>query len=56
MGGKEIVATPHLKEVQDISEHVRGYNDAEIKDLLASVFVEAEVSKNARDYIAVGKV
>lgn len=56
-GGYVIVATPHLKEIQEISEHVRGYNDAEIAELLASAFPgSSAVSKNTRDYIAVGKL
>jgi 2-polyprenyl-3-methyl-5-hydroxy-6-metoxy-1,4-benzoquinol methylase len=55
-GGRVIIATPSDPAVQDISEHVRGYTDQEIKDLMASVFENSEVSKNARDYVAVGKV
>jgi len=55
-GGQVIIATPSNPEVQDITEHVRGYNDQEIKDLMASVFESSEVQKNARDYVAVGKV
>lgn len=55
-GGQVIVATPANPEVQDIMEHVRGYNDQEIAKLMASVFESSNVSKNARDYVAVGKV
>jgi 2-polyprenyl-3-methyl-5-hydroxy-6-metoxy-1,4-benzoquinol methylase len=55
-GGQVIIATPAIKEVQDIVEHVRGYNDEEISALMASVFESSEISKNARDYVAVGKV
>jgi 2-polyprenyl-3-methyl-5-hydroxy-6-metoxy-1,4-benzoquinol methylase len=55
-GGQVIVATPAIPEVQDILEHVRGYSDQEIADLMASVFESSNVTKNARDYVAVGKV
>lgn len=55
-GGQVIIATPALKEIQDIPEHVRGYDDKEIETLVASVFEPSDVSKNARDYVAVGKV
>lgn len=55
-GGQVIVATPADPAVQDISEHVRGYNDQEMSDLMNSVFESSEVTKNARDYVAVGKV
>jgi len=55
-GGQVIVATPHLEEIQDITEHVRGYNDQQIADLCSTIFAGSAVSKNARDYIAVGKV
>lgn len=55
-GGQVIVATPADPAIQDIDEHVRGYNDKEIADLMSTVFESSEVSKNARDYIAVGKV
>jgi 2-polyprenyl-3-methyl-5-hydroxy-6-metoxy-1,4-benzoquinol methylase len=55
-GGKVLIATPALKEVQDIMEHVRGYEDKDIEALMSSVFQPSEVSKNARDYVAVGKV
>lgn len=55
-GGQVIIATPANPAIQDIVEHVRGYNDEQIAALMASVFESSEISKNARDYVAVGKV
>lgn len=55
-GGQVIVATPADPAIQDIAEHVRGYNDQEIAALMSSVFESSEITKNARDYVAVGKV
>lgn len=55
-GGQVIIATPSNPDIQDIVEHVRGYNDQEMSILMASVFESSQVTKNARDYVAVGKV
>ncbi len=55
-GGQVIIATPANPAIQDIIEHVRGYNDQEISALMASVFESSDITKNARDYVAVGKV
>jgi 2-polyprenyl-3-methyl-5-hydroxy-6-metoxy-1,4-benzoquinol methylase len=55
-GGRVIVATPADPKIQDITEHVRGYDDAQIAELMMSVFPNFEVNKNARDYVVVGTV
>ena len=54
--GKVVVATPWLEEVQGHFEHVRGYSDLELDKLMSEHFKEFKVSKNKRDYIAVGIV
>ena len=53
-GGKVVVATPWVEEIQGHFEHVRGYSDLEVDKLMSEHFKEFSVTKNKRDYIAVG--
>lgn len=53
-GGKVIVATPWKEEIQGHFEHVRGYTEESLKEVLSSQFKEVTVTKNNRDYIAIG--
>src|SRR3990167_8717134 len=53
-GGKVVVATPWVEEIQGHFEHVRGYSDLELDKLMSEHFKEFSVTKNKRDYIAVG--
>lgn len=55
-GGKVIIATPWVEEIQGHFEHVRDYSDLDMDQLMSAHFKEFEVKKNNRDYVAVGIV
>lgn len=55
-GGKVIIATPHLKEIQQCVEHVRGYDDTEMLEFMKEHFDDVEIRKTHRDFIAIGVV
>lgn len=53
-GGKVVIATPWQEEIQGHFEHVRGYSDLEMDKLMSEHFKDFTVTKNNRDYVAVG--
>jgi 2-polyprenyl-3-methyl-5-hydroxy-6-metoxy-1,4-benzoquinol methylase len=53
-GGKVVVATPWREEVQGHFEHVRGYTEESLREVLSKQFKDVTVTKNNRDYIATG--
>lgn len=52
--GRVILATPHVPEIQNISEHCRSYDQNELIEFMKSHFDEIELHKNNRDLVAVG--
>jgi SAM-dependent methyltransferase len=55
-GGKVVIVTPWREEIQGHFEHVRGYTDDEMDALMKQHFQDFSVTKNNRDYVAVGLV
>ena len=55
-GGKVIIATPWREEIQGHFEHVHAYSDQDMNALMAKHFLQYEVKKNNRDYVATGVV
>jgi 2-polyprenyl-3-methyl-5-hydroxy-6-metoxy-1,4-benzoquinol methylase len=55
-GGKIIIATPWIEEIQGHFEHVRGYTDEDMEALMKLNFQNYSWKKNNRDYVAVGIV
>lgn len=53
-GGKIVVVTPWVEEIQGHWEHVRGYSDLDMDKLMSEHFKDFKVTKNNRDYVAVG--
>ncbi len=53
IGGKVVIVTPWRPEIQGHFEHVRGYDEGELKKLASKFFVDFEVRKNNRDYLLV---
>lgn len=51
--GTVVVATPWQEEVQGHFEHVRGYTEESLREVLARHFKEVRITKNSRDYVAV---
>lgn len=54
VGGKVVLATPHLEEIQGYFEHFHQYTENDLKYLMSQEFSKYEVKKNRRDYIVVG--
>lgn len=55
-GGTVVIATPWVEEIQGHFEHVRGYSDLDMDELMSKHFKDFNVTKNKRDYVAVGTV
>lgn len=54
-GGRAIIATPWREEVQGHFEHVRGYTEEDLRDVLLTAFKKVDVRKNDRDFVAVAE-
>lgn len=52
-GGTVVVATPWKEEIQGHFEHVRGYTEESLRELLAKKFSSVQISRNSRDFVAV---
>ena len=52
-GGTVVVATPWREEIQGHFEHVRGYTEESLRELLAKKFKEVRITRNSRDFVAV---
>lgn len=52
-GGKVIVATPWVEEVQGYFEHVRAYTEESLRAALEKDFKDVRIKKNSRDFVAV---
>jgi len=54
-GGTVVVATPWREEIQGHFEHVRGYSEQSLREVLATQFQDIQISRNSRDFVAVGR-
>ena len=52
-GGMVVVATPWREEIQGHFEHVRGYTEESLREVLAKKFGNVKISRNSRDFVAV---
>lgn len=52
-GGTVVVATPWREEIQGHFEHVRGYTEESLRELLSKKFGSVKISRNSRDFVAV---
>lgn len=54
-GGKAVVATPWIEEIQGHFEHVRGYTAEALETLFKTQFSNVQVKKNNRDFIVIAQ-
>ena len=52
-GGTVVVATPWREEIQGHFEHVRGYTEESLREVLAKKFKDVRITRNSRDFVAV---
>jgi 2-polyprenyl-3-methyl-5-hydroxy-6-metoxy-1,4-benzoquinol methylase len=52
-GGKVVVATPWREEIQGHFEHVRGYTEESLREILGKKFKDVSITRNSRDFVAV---